>query len=834
MFLSSDNKTVNDLQIHDHACLIYENEDEWQSTVIPFIALGLERGEKCVYFLNHRSKQVIIACLKSEGIDADRYEASGQLLILDQGILPPENNSSRLEQIFEFYINFIENSIADGYPAVRFTGEYIYTRLGCEYLKNLVEVTTRMNSQLFPHYPCTALCQYDRWKTEPELLKYAIISHPIIIMEGKIYENVSSIMDDQFIEITNDRWEAEHWLSIIKRENEEREKLRQSEAKYRLIAENAYDLTILMDRHTFNYKYVSPSHERVVGYTVEELMGQYCFEHMHPDDKARVDKILGTGIQNGSGTATYRSQKKDGEYVWLQAIGKIIHEGDYQGDILLVTRDVTEYKLSEMALEKSEEKYRLIADTVQDMIVLIDIHTFELTYVSPANTMILGFSEEDFIGQVFLNFIHPEDRDFVLKAVIEDIQVGSGQVQYRVMKKDGSFIWVESIGKLFENAILKQELLVTTRDISEQKRVMEALIASEARLRNSETELKQQLDYISYLINNMNEMFLTYDTKGNITFINSNACDLVGEVLGTNALELAADSHKNMVALHMNSRLVKGESGTYETVIKDKNHNEVLIRVKSTPIIHNAVSQGAMVLAEDISEHRKMEKEMARLDQLNTIGEMAAGIGHEIRNPMTTVKGFLQIMSENYDLAEYRSYFDIMIEELERANSIVSEFLSLAKNKLVDLRLNDLNTIIKAIFPLLQADALLMDKSIKLDLKDIPELLLDEKEIRQLVVNLVRNGLEAMSERGVVYISTCFEGDEVIMSVTDEGTGIPSEVVDKLGTPFTTTKDKGTGLGLAICYSIVAHHEASIQPFSSPSGTQMVIKFKVPVQMALF
>jgi len=209
---------------------------------------------------------------------------------------------------------------------------------------------------------------------------------------------------------------------------------------------------------------------------------------------------------------------------------------------------------------------------------------------------------------------------------------------------------------------------------------------------------------------------------------------------------------------------------------------------------------------------------------------MAAGIGHEIRNPMTTVKGFLQIMGQNDDFAEYRSYFNIMIEELERANSIISEFLSLAKNKLVDLHLHNLNTIIDALYPLLQADALLADKFIERDLKEIPELLLDEKEIRQLLVNLVRNGLEAMNEGGVIYISTCLEGEEVVLSVRDEGHGIAGEVLDKIGTPFITTKEKGTGLGLAICYSIVARHDASIRPYSGPWGTEMVIRFKVPAQ----
>jgi len=123
---------------------------------------------------------------------------------------------------------------------------------------------------------------------------------------------------------------------------------------------------------------------------------------------------------------------------------------------------------------------------------------------------------------------------------------------------------------------------------------------------------------------------------------------------------------------------------------------------------------------------------------------------------------------------------------------------------------------------------MLVDKSIVLDLSEIPDLLLDEKEIRQLILNLVRNGLEAMQAGGTVYISTYLKEEQVVLSVQDEGNGIDQDLLDKIGTPFVTTKDNGTGLGLAICYSIVARHEASIHPYTSPTGSTFVISFKIP------
>lgn len=240
------------------------------------------------------------------------------------------------------------------------------------------------------------------------------------------------------------------------------------------------------------------------------------------------------------------------------------------------------------------------------------------------------------------------------------------------------------------------------------------------------------------------------------------------------------------------------------------------------------LKQSVLSLKEEIARREQMEKEMARLDRLNLVGEMAAGIGHEIRNPMTTVRGFLQLMGEKDKYAQDKEFLQLMIEELDRANSIITEFLSLAKNKAVDLKEQNLNTIIESLFPLIQADALVSDKNIEKAAGKIPALFLDEKEIRQLILNLVRNGLEAMSSGGQLTISTYAEGEEVVLAVQDEGEGIAQETLEKLGTPFFTTKDQGTGLGLAVCYSIAARHNAAIRVETAATGTTFFVRFKPP------
>ncbi|NLX03039.1 MAG: PAS domain S-box protein [Syntrophomonadaceae bacterium] len=938
------------MQPHDHACLIYESEDEWRDNVIPFIIAGLKQGEKCVYGLNHRSQQYILDCLREEGINVAAYEESGQLLILDKSILPGESDGDRLDQMQDFYIQYLKKWLAEGYPAVRFTSESLYNLIGIESTKTMVEVNSRMNTMLFPHYPCAALCQYDRFKTDPKLLKYAILSHPIVIKNNELYVNLASIPDERFLEITSDRWEAEHWLAVIERENRDLEKLqmvdhtlnnssqpllcfqadgsvmacnkgfyqlmdrsgqsiqhlgemepywreylteiiqelqqtgthryerewplpgggrmvvdlsilegfdnfgklayyfvslsdvtgqkeaqealRRSEEHFRLMAENAYDMISIIDRQTFQHKYLSPSHERIVGYKAEELMGKSCLMHVHPEDIKSVIKKLQEGIKKGSAGAQYRARNKDGVNLWFDSFGKVIESGEYKGDVLLITRDITERKMAEIAMRNSEEKYRLIVDNAYDGISIFDSSTLISTYQNPALKKMLGYPENAMLNRPLFEFVHPDELTMVEETLKEGLENGQGCIQCQLRKNDGSYIWMEINGRVMHRDSDSPHLLFITRDISQRKRVEEELRASETRLRYSEQELRQQLDYLNYLINTMGEVFVTYDLNHRITFVNHAVYKQLGyqpeELLGINVIDFIIPPDKERMATYIGTRLLDGKPGIFETVVKRKNGSEALVRIKSSPIKEEDTVVGAMLLLEDISEYRKIQKEMARLDQLNTVGEIAAGIGHEIRNPMTTVKGFLQMLSQNEDFIHHQHYFNLMLDELERANGIISEFLALAKNKLVDLQPRNLNSIITAIFPLLQADALLVDKSIVLDLAEIPDLLLDEKEIRQLLLNLVRNGLEAMQAGGTVYVSTRLEEEQVVLSVRDEGKGINHELMDKLGTPFITTKDNGTGLGLAICYSIVARHEAGIIPYTSPTGSTFIIRFKIP------
>jgi len=223
----------------------------------------------------------------------------------------------------------------------------------------------------------------------------------------------------------------------------------------------------------------------------------------------------------------------------------------------------------------------------------------------------------------------------------------------------------------------------------------------------------------------------------------------------------------------------------------------------------------------------RLEKEIVRLDRIDIVGKLAAGISHEVRNPMTTVRGFLQLLGGKEELLKYKENFKLMIEELDRANSIITEFLSLVKNKEIELKLVNLNTIIKNLLPLIEADAIKSDKYIKAELGIIADLLMDEREIRQIILNLVRNGLDAMLPSGYITIKTFTDNEDIVLAVQDQGKGISPDVYEKIGTPFFTTKENGTGLGLSICYNIAKKYNAKIDIETCSTGTTFFVRFNV-------
>jgi signal transduction histidine kinase len=229
-------------------------------------------------------------------------------------------------------------------------------------------------------------------------------------------------------------------------------------------------------------------------------------------------------------------------------------------------------------------------------------------------------------------------------------------------------------------------------------------------------------------------------------------------------------------------------------------------------------------LRAEYAERERVAADLAKLGRMDLIGEMAAGLAHEIRNPMTVIRGYLQKMLRKADGVQ-ASQYALILAETGRINEIISAFLSLAKNRRVEMELYNLTDIIFQLFPLIQADA--RKAGVVVNLQPLPEkltILADEKEIKQLVLNIVRNAIEALNGKGTVVITAAEQRNFIVLTVADDGCGIDPDLRERIFDPFYTTKDCGTGLGLAICKSIVDRHNGRIDISSEPGiGTAFTI-----------
>jgi len=351
-------------------------------------------------------------------------------------------------------------------------------------------------------------------------------------------------------------------------------------------------------------------------------------------------------------------------------------------------------------------------------------------------------------------------------------------------------------------------------------------------LRETLEELEESRNRYAALYDFAPVGYVTIDGKGCIQEINLTGASLIGlerfQLIGIPMYVFVVQSDLRLFLDHLRRCRRTDEKVFTELSLASKSGAPVQVQLLSVP--HHSVGEHNILyktVITDITERKQYERELARLDRLNLIGEMAAGIGHEVRNPLTTVRGFLQLFKDKEAFTQYKHSFDLMIDELDRANSIITEFLSLAKTKTLVMETQNINTIVEKMFDLIHADAMVSEKNINMELGNTLDLPLNAREIRQLLLNFIRNGLEAMSPGGSLTIRTFTDGNEVVLSVQDQGHEIESNVLDKIGTPFFTTKDNGTGLGLAVCYSIAARHNAVINIETGHTGTTFSVRFKV-------
>lgn len=228
---------------------------------------------------------------------------------------------------------------------------------------------------------------------------------------------------------------------------------------------------------------------------------------------------------------------------------------------------------------------------------------------------------------------------------------------------------------------------------------------------------------------------------------------------------------------------------------------------------------------EDVTKSKLLEQQLKYNNRLATIGQIAAGSAHEIRNPLTSIKGFLQVIRAKFEQLGYQkeqSYVQIMLKEINRINHLVGELLLLSKPKEMDLTSVEISQVMKEILPIIKNEALLHTIHIHIDYQTSSsvEVLADGKLLKQVFLNLCKNAIEAMDQGGCLTIRLMHrKKKQLVVEFHDTGSGIPHAVRKKIFDPFFTTKENGTGLGLPICKQIMKEIGGKISVDSTKNGT---------------
>lgn len=445
----------------------------------------------------------------------------------------------------------------------------------------------------------------------------------------------------------------------------------------------------------------------------------------------------------------------------------------------------------------------------EDIFCLTDLQG-RIKWVNQAAEKFLGRSLGNLMDKEILEFVYPEDRQITL-AMMKSILYNetSPTTEIRLFLPDGTYFYCECHVYLDFGS---KSYYFVANDITEKKKNQDELLRLDSIVEAS-LDAIYAIDYNGQILswNNAAEQIFGFSKE-----------EVAGQTIHILGLPGQEEELDNIIDI-----IRKGQTYSYETIRQKRDGEIVAVFITLAPMkdISGEII-GASAVARDITRHRRLEKEIAQLDKLNTIVELASVISHEVRNPMTTVKGFLQLLYHKIKEPEFKEYFEIMIEEMDRVNSILHEFNMIGKNKETIRAKHNLKTIIKNLAPLLEADAASQGKAIRFDLKETPDLYVNGNEIRQLILNFTRNALESMDQNGRMTLKTSFQDGKVVFSVKDQGKGIQPEDLEKIGTPFFSTKESGTGLGLFVCYEIAQRHGASIEVDTSPQGTTFSVIFE--------
>lgn len=484
-------------------------------------------------------------------------------------------------------------------------------------------------------------------------------------------------------------------------------------------------------------------------------------------------------------------------------------------------------------LNAVESKYQTLVEVSPQPIFVQSVDE-KWAYVNPSGLRMIGATQKrDVVGHSVWEIVHPEDR---IRAkhhrgqvcVSEAIGSSAAELaahcdgQMRLIRLDGEVIEVECVAvSTTVNKVPFVQVLYT--DVTERNRVeRERYLAV--------TELEGFLEHNT-------DAIAIFDKTGRYSTINGQFArfyQVTSEsVIGHKWSDAPfVPVHAFEAAEQLISQVMRGESITgYRTTCQSPN-GKLDVSISGFPLFEKDGTNGGFAITiRDITEEKYAEERLLQSEKLAAVGQLAAGVAHEIRNPLTTVLGLLKLlptMSPEKQV-EYRLLMDT---ELKRITSIATEMLSLAKPQVEDVHDVGVEKLLTEVFQFLEPEAAMRDVDLQLEISNsvkTASIRGQEHRLKQVLINLIRNAIDALGESvRKVQMGVERDGSRVAITVRDTGSGMSEEQLLRLATPFYTAKEHGTGLGLYVCRQIIEQHHGELH-FDSEVGVGSIVSLRLPI-----
>ncbi|KUO97430.1 PAS domain-containing sensor histidine kinase [Ferroacidibacillus organovorans] len=453
----------------------------------------------------------------------------------------------------------------------------------------------------------------------------------------------------------------------------------------------------------------------------------------------------------------------------------------------------------------------------------IHLKEYNMLYWSPELYEIFGVDPLTFQPslQSVIAMMHPADAENGSKRLLQAVRNKENyDNHYRIIRPDGTICYGHTRGEIVvdENGE-PTYLLGTFQDITDLAAMQQELAAVHRKLEN----------IIAY----SSDLIAVFDLEGRALILSPSHKVLLGYSIDrmkqTTLFDYIHPDDREELLEGWQYLLQSGVSRRRTLRFLDAQNRVVILEIQAVliPPAQDGESATVLSISRDITARLNAEEAVRKADRLSAVGQMAAGIAHEIRNPLTTLRGFLELM----DLASEESihrYTAIMKQEIEHINAIVEELLLLAKPTRGDARHISLIPFLREMIHLMTPQALLERVDIFSYFPDTsPCVYGDEQHLRQVMINIMKNSLEALHDGGHITLAIREEMEQVVIIVSDNGIGIKPADLARLGEPFYTTKSTGTGLGLAVCQQILEAHNGTLH-ISSELGVGTQIEIRLP------